>query len=66
VPDEAVVIRELITSLPLAAGPRSWAQEAAEIMARPRLSREQALQSIEQSSFSMAEGVTSLMKLYSP
>jgi glycosyltransferase involved in cell wall biosynthesis len=64
VPEEAIVIAELVKSLPLAAGPRAWAETARERLKPPRLSLEEALRSVEGSSFSMAQGVASLMKLY--
>ena len=66
VPDEAVVVPELSSVLPLAAGARRWAEEALRISRHVPLSREEALARVEASSFSMTRGVDNILALYRP
>jgi glycosyltransferase involved in cell wall biosynthesis len=64
VPEEAIVIPELVRVLALGAGPKAWAAAATEILKQPRPTREECLAMIESSSFSMAAGVKNIMALY--
>ena len=66
VPDEAVIVPELSSCLPLAAGARKWAEEALRISRDVPVSREEALARVEASSFSMARGVDNILALYRP
>lgn len=64
VPEEAIVIPELVNVLPLAGGPDSWACAVQSILSQPLPTRQECLKLVESSSFSMANGVASLMALY--
>lgn len=64
VPEEAIVVPELVMVLPLAAGPQAWAQEAMEILNREHPARAESRARVEASSFSMAAGASNLMALY--
>jgi len=62
--EEAVVIPELATFLPLSAGAEVWAQRARAIMSQTRPVREECLARIERSSFSIENSARKLMDLY--
>ncbi len=64
VPEEAIVVPELVTVLPLAAGPVAWAETAIEILNRQHPTRTESRARVEASSFSMKSGVANLMALY--
>jgi glycosyltransferase involved in cell wall biosynthesis len=64
VPREAIVVPELVTVLPLEAGPQAWAQSALEILNHKPPSRDESRARVESSSFSMTAGVSNLMALY--
>jgi glycosyltransferase involved in cell wall biosynthesis len=64
VPDEAIIVPELVRVLPLAAGAGKWAEGVNELLQRSRLNRHEALARVEASSFSMAAGVSNFMALY--
>jgi glycosyltransferase involved in cell wall biosynthesis len=64
VPDEAIVVPELVSVLPLAAGPKAWADKVLDITGQPMPPRAQSLKQVERSSFSLADGVSNLMDLY--
>lgn len=64
VPEEAIVIPELVEVLLLAAGARQWALAVAQILSRPRPDRETVQVKIASSSFSMAAGVSNIVALY--
>ena len=64
VPDEAVVIPELVNVLPLAAGARDWSDEIRRILCARRPIREECSRQVNASSFSMESGLANLMKLY--
>jgi glycosyltransferase involved in cell wall biosynthesis len=64
VPEEAIVVPELVKVLPLPAGAKAWANAALALMNHPRPSFEESLSRVESSSFSMAQGVANLMGLY--
>jgi len=63
-PEEAIVVPELVDVLPLTAGADAWAERVSQILDRPRPSREESRAKVESSSFSMAEGVRSIISLY--
>lgn len=62
--EDVVVIPELFTSLPLAAGPGAWAKAVSEILSKPQIEQDVCLARIESSRFSMDAGVDSLLALY--
>ena len=64
VPEEAIVVPELVTVLPLAAGPKAWANRVSEILKQPHLDRNKSRIKVESSSFSMTTGVRNIMTLY--
>jgi glycosyltransferase EpsF len=64
VPEEAIIVSELIQVLPLAAGADAWASAIHSINMRAMPARSECLSRVESSSFGMHEGVTSLMALY--
>lgn len=64
VPEEAIVVSELVTVLPLAAGPEAWADRVSEILKQPHLDRIKSCVRVESSSFSMTAGVRNMMTLY--
>lgn len=64
VPEEAIIVSELIQVLSLAAGADAWASAIHSIAMRAMPTRSECLRRVESSSFGMHEGVTSLMALY--
>lgn len=64
VPEEAIVIPELVKALPLSVGARVWADAALELLSSRRPGFEESLARVESSSFSMTQGVANLMALY--
>lgn len=64
VPDDAVVIDELVSVLPLALGPDAWAREAVRKLSTEHLNRSEALSRIEASHFSLKAGTDNVMALY--
>lgn len=64
VPEEAIVIPELVKVLPLSAGAKVWAEAALEMLWGARANRQESLRKVEASSFSMALGVKNMMALY--
>jgi glycosyltransferase involved in cell wall biosynthesis len=65
VPREAVVIQELMSFLPLAAGPHVWAKELAEMLALPRYDVETASNAVRSSDYSIDKSYESLHAIYS-
>lgn len=64
VPEEAIIVSELIQVLPLSAGAYAWASAIHSLDMRGMPTRSGCLRRVESSSFGMHEGVTSLMALY--
>ena len=64
VPEEAIVVPELVDVLPLAAGPKTWAYLALQILARSRPCSRESLAKVASSSFSLIASVSNLMALY--
>jgi glycosyltransferase involved in cell wall biosynthesis len=64
VPDEAVVVPQLVKVLPLAAGAGAWGDAALQLLHGAHPSRQESLRRVEASSFSMAQGVRNMMALY--
>jgi glycosyltransferase involved in cell wall biosynthesis len=64
VPDDAIVVEELVTVLPLALGPEAWARKCIDVLSSPRMSRMAALSQIEASHFSLRAGTDNVMALY--
>jgi glycosyltransferase involved in cell wall biosynthesis len=63
--EDVQVIPELFDIVPLAAGPRVWAQAVSRSLSRRDISRDNCLARIESSSFSMDRALNSLLALYS-
>jgi glycosyltransferase involved in cell wall biosynthesis len=61
---EAVVIPELVDVLPLADGPRVWADATVAALRRSRQDRSDACERIEASSFSISRSAANIMALY--
>jgi glycosyltransferase involved in cell wall biosynthesis len=64
VSEEAVVIPELVDVLPLADGPRVWADATVAALNRSRPDRCEARKRIEASSFSISRSASNIMALY--
>ena len=64
VPDDAVVIPELVSVLPLARGVDELADEADRIISSARMTRSEALARVEDSPFSLRAGTENIMRLY--
>ena len=64
VPEEAIVVPELVKVLPLAAGAKAWAEAALAMLRGAQPNRKESLRKVEASSFSMAQGVKNMMALY--
>jgi len=64
VPEEAIVIPELVHVLPLADGAENWARKLKSITRPPEAKRQEAVARLESSSFSLAQGVKNILDLY--
>jgi glycosyltransferase involved in cell wall biosynthesis len=64
VPEEAIVVPQLVDVLPISIGSQAWADNAIRILNQPKPSRDRCLRQVEASSFSLESGVASLMGLY--
>ena len=64
VPEEAIIVSELVQVLPLDAGADAWASAIQSLDMQAIPTRSECLRRVESSSFGMHEGVTSLMALY--
>jgi Glycosyltransferase len=64
VPEDAIVIDEIVSVLPLASGAEAWAREAIRILTGTHLSGAEALSQIEASHFSLRAGTDNVMALY--
>jgi glycosyltransferase EpsF len=64
VPEEAIVVPELVEVRSLSAGPKAWAEAVLQIVGRPHPARSESLAQVEVSSFSLSSGVLNLMALY--
>jgi glycosyltransferase involved in cell wall biosynthesis len=64
VPDEAIVVNELVDILPLAAGAHIWATKIFDALQRSSLKREEALTVMKRSSFAISYSAESIQKLY--
>jgi hypothetical protein len=65
VPREAVVVPELVTFLPLSAGPGAWAGELSEILSLPRYETGAAAEMVKRSDYSIDKSYESLHAIYS-
>jgi glycosyltransferase involved in cell wall biosynthesis len=63
--DDVQVIPEIFTILPLAAGANAWSEAVKRTLLTRQLSREECLDKIEGSRFSLNAGVSNLLSLYS-
>lgn len=64
VPEDAVVIDELVSIVPLASGAAAWGREAVRRLKTVHPSRSDSLAQIESSHFSLAAGTDNVMALY--
>lgn len=64
VPAEAIVVPELTRRLPLNTGAKVWAAAIAEVLQSEYPWWKNSLAKVESSSFSLAQGVSNLMRLY--
>jgi glycosyltransferase involved in cell wall biosynthesis len=64
VPEEAIVVPELVEMLPLSAGAKAWAEAAINTLACRSNNREESLRMVAASSFSMPRAVSELIALY--
>ncbi len=64
VPAEAIVIPELVRTLPLVSGAAAWAFAVAQILSSEVPTRAESLARINESTFSMRQGLENFMKLY--
>ena len=64
VPEDAVVIDELVSIVPLSAGAAAWGREASRKLGAQHPSRSESLARIEASHFSLAAGTDNVMALY--
>ena len=64
VPEEAIVVRELVDVLPLFAGPNVWAERTLHILSRGSPNRVEALTALEGSSFAISQSATNIRTLY--
>ncbi len=64
VPEEAILVRELVDVLPLFAGPNVWAERTLHILSRGSPNREEALTAMENSSFAISQSVANIRALY--
>lgn len=64
VPEDAVVIEEIVSIVPLAAGAEAWGREAVRRLRAEHPSRSDSLARVEGSHFSLAAGTDNVMALY--
>lgn len=64
VPTEAIIVPELVETVPLAAGPKVWAETVVASLGRGYLSKQEALQNVEMSSFSIAASALNIKLLH--
>lgn len=64
VPEEAIVIPELIRVLPMSDGVENWSLEALDILSVSPPAKIECFRRVTESSFSLEQGINNLMKLY--
>lgn len=64
VPEEAVVVPELVKILPLSEGPQAWAEAATSLLQCARPARHESLARVEASSFSIGQSADNIAALY--
>lgn len=64
VPEEAVVVSELVKTMPLTAGPQAWAEAVTIILAQPHPTWQEALGRVAASSFAIEQSATNIVALY--
>lgn len=64
VPKDAIVVPELVSVVPLAAGARAWAEKAIFILGKENTGRDASFAKIESSSFSNENSTANIMALY--
>ena len=65
VPEDAVVIEDLVSVVPLAAGAEAWGREALRRLTMDHPSRTASLERMEESHFSLTAGTDNVIALYS-
>jgi glycosyltransferase involved in cell wall biosynthesis len=64
IPDDAVVVRALVTRMAVQEGAIAWAEAAARLLDSPLNDREAALQAVERSPFEAGRALSNLMAIY--
>jgi glycosyltransferase EpsF len=64
VPEEAVVIPELVRTLPLSAGAHKWAQTILSLLNQRRPSRDECCSLVDASTFSIQQSLENIVSLY--
>ncbi|MEO7402304.1 MAG: glycosyltransferase [Burkholderiales bacterium] len=64
VPDDAIVIAEMVSVVPLARGKVEWAKATVAKLTEPQIDRAEALRRVEASPFSLSAGTANVMALY--
>ena len=64
IPAEAIVIPELVEVVPLAAGPKIWADRVIDALGREKVDKKLALIKFEKSSFSISKSASNISLLY--
>lgn len=64
VPEEAVVVPELVETLPLPKGPQAWAEVVVAMLLRSHPARHESLARVEASSFSIEQSADNIAALY--
>ena len=64
VPQEGVIQPALVRYLPLAAGPRAWAETVLQVAREPRFDRRRALAAFQSSPFEIGHAVRKLCGIY--
>lgn len=65
VPEDAVVMPELVEVLPLAAGAEAWADKILAVLKRSHPDKKDALAKVEGSSFAISKSASNIVALYS-
>ena len=64
VPNEAILVPELVDVIPLAAGAFEWAEKITSKLSRPKISRDISLAKVEASSFTISRSTADILALY--
>ena len=64
VPEEAIVVSELVDVLPLGAGAKEWASKIISKLSRSKIARDISLAKVEASSFTISRSTADILALY--